>query len=173
MDPHHFRKLDPHPHPDPIKSGKLDPDPHQSEKQDPDPHQSEKLEALKGQFGSLDRKNLGKGDPDPLLVEIQDPDPLLVERQDPDPLLVEMQDPDSDPYPYNSESIWIRIKVKSSIRFPINVMRIRNTDKLYGSTPCRSWNTDGLTSFYPALLSRRNSAPNKIFPVLMQRTSSM
>jgi hypothetical protein len=42
MDPHHFRKLDPHPHPDPIKSGKLDPDPHQSEKQDPDPHQSEK-----------------------------------------------------------------------------------------------------------------------------------
>jgi hypothetical protein len=61
-DPRHLVKLDldPHPHPLPHQSGKMDPDPHQSEKQDPDPHQSEKVEALEGHFGALEGPNLGK-----------------------------------------------------------------------------------------------------------------
>ncbi len=46
LDPHHFGKLDPHPHP--HQSGKLDPDP------DPHPHQSEKVEALEGNFGAVE-----------------------------------------------------------------------------------------------------------------------
>jgi hypothetical protein len=39
LDPNHFGKLDPDPHP--HQREKLDPYTHQSEKQDPDPHQSE------------------------------------------------------------------------------------------------------------------------------------
>ncbi len=51
VDPHHSRKLDQDPYPDPYQSEKLVPDPHQSEKHDPGPdlHKSEKVEALKGQ----------------------------------------------------------------------------------------------------------------------------